>query len=194
MMRLAGFTARFVPLLLLFSGCNHSAPGRPARQRAPRSRAADASPPARAARDAGGPPLGPRMQDGCWSGLAPVGGAAAARLAALGLRCAPGMERMFNEPRVVTLQNGHSVRLAFRVDDPSKCLRAAAVSSVRASRVELRLLDPAGRELGRDSGHGWFSLLMPRGPVCVDRRGSYRLVVSARGAPGTVVVQVWRAR
>jgi hypothetical protein len=185
--------ARLAPLALLCTGCNHCAPGRPPRrQGAALAGRADAAAGPDAARDAGSESLPPLMRDGCWSGLAPAADAPAL-LSALARRCAAGMQPVFSAPRAVTLENGRSRELSFSVDDPSKCLRAAAVSSEHASRLELRLLDASGREFARALGDGQFSLLMPRGPVCVDGRGTYRVVVSARGKSVAALVQVWRA-
>jgi hypothetical protein len=147
-----------------------------------------------AASAAGGPlatpaPASPtREGDGCWGLEVPA--APAARLDALGARCAPGLRRVFDQPPAVNLDGAGEAVVALPALPPGACVRSAAVAA--GASVELALLEGTGGEVARDA-HPAFSLAPPGGPACLgpDGRASLRVRRLGPAAPARAWVQAW---
>jgi hypothetical protein len=104
------------------------------------------------------------------------------------------MRPLLEEPAVVRVAAATSAEVTFDLEEPSGCVRVAAVAGPGLAEVELRVLEPEGASHSAHAQGGPFVLLGPEGPVCFDREGTYRVVLQARRGSGPVAVNVWTAR
>jgi hypothetical protein len=181
---------RRVALLAALASCGRSAPPLEAAAGGPaRAPAAEGSASAAAA-----PPAlpGAREGDGCWGAELPA--APAARLEALGSRCAPGLRRLFDEVPLVNVAAAGEASVPLPPLPPGACLRAAAISP--EGPVSLALVEGVGDEVALDA-HAAFSLVPIEGPLCLGPEGRATLKLRRAGPerpaqpPGRVWVQAW---
>lgn len=174
------------------ASCGRSAPppeaaaGAPARALATAAATAAAPPPSALPATRGG--------DGCWGLELPA--APAARLAALGARCAPGLRPLFDEAPLPNVGAPGEALVPLPPLPPGACLRAAAVSP--DGTASIAIVEGAGDEAALDA-HAAFSLAPLEGPLCLgpEGRAALRLRRDPPGSgrpplpPARVWVQAW---
>ncbi|HEU4536008.1 MAG TPA: hypothetical protein VFS00_17910, partial [Polyangiaceae bacterium] len=152
-------------LAAALASCGRSAPPPEAVASGPvRVPAVASAPPAPVAAPA--PLPSTRAGDGCWGVELPP--EPAARLDALGVRCAPGLKRLFDETQVLALAASGEATLPLPPLPPNACVRAAAVSA--EGPVALALLEGGAEEVALDA-HAAFSLAPLEGPICLGAEG-----------------------
>lgn len=129
----------------------------------------------------------PPLPAGCFDSL--TAETPDALLKQIGERCSPGMQTLWSAPRAVKVQAGEPTRVSFKLEDPSRCLRAAAIGAPDA-RLTLKLLSPDGVVISTATLDARLGVLNPGGPICVERAGEYQLAVELAAA-GDVLLQGW---
>lgn len=104
------------------------------------------------------------------------------------------MQPALDKPLRTELARGKQAALSFKLDDPSKCVRAIAAGGAGVVDLELSLVDDKGQVYGRDALEAPFALVEEGGPVCLPAPGRYRVVVRMRRGAGHVAVQIYRAK
>lgn len=130
-----------------------------------------------------------RPLDGCLAGIEQRG-SASELLARLAESCAPGMSRLGAATRASSADGGPP-QARFAVADPSACVRILAASDDASQSLGLELFDPDGSERATTRVPGPIAVLGERGPICLNRGGELRVVVSAGR---DVSIEVWRSQ
>lgn len=86
---------------------------------------------------------------------------------------------------------GAADRLTFSVKGGGRCYRVFAAGDGTVQDLDLALVDDDGSLITTDRQTGPAVVLPPRGPLCLDRAGSYTLEVSVARGAGAFALQVW---
>lgn len=86
---------------------------------------------------------------------------------------------------------GAAQRLTFAAKGGGRCYRVFAVGDATVQELDVALVDEDGSLIAADRKQGPSSVLPLRGPLCLDRAGSYTLEVSVVHGEGAFALQVW---
>jgi len=102
--------------------------------------------------------------------------------------CIAGLQRMTTRE----LQGGAGIE--FRIDDPARCVRAAAAGARGVRGIDVAIVDASGRRLADAQARAPFAWVPARGPLCVAAAGTYRALARVTEGTGRLALAAWQAK